>query len=84
MDYEKPPKELKNLFIIFFIIFLLQLILFLNKIYYGGLFVLLLLFCWFYFKFINKRTKRKELENILKLRENKTRYLFENFPKEFP
>jgi energy-coupling factor transporter transmembrane protein EcfT len=84
MDYEKPSKELKNLFIILFIIFILQLIFFLNKIYCGGLFVLFLLMCWFFFNFMNNKSKKEELNTFLKIRKNKTRYLFKEFPKEFP
>jgi len=84
MDYEIPPKKLKNLFMILFIVFILQLILFLNKIYCGGLFVLFLLFCWFFFNFMDKRAKKEELSRIIKIRKNKTRYLFKELPKEFP
>lgn len=84
MDYEKPPKKLKNLVIIILIIFFLGLILFLNNIYLGKLFVLFLILLFFLFSYLNRSAKRKELENALKIRENRIRYLFKNLPEEFP
>jgi hypothetical protein len=84
MDYEKLPKEWSNFLLVLFIISALQLTLFLNKIYYGGLFVLFLLFCLFFFVFLDNKSKKEELESIIKLRENRTRYLFKKLPEEFP
>ena len=84
MDYERFPEELKNFFIILFIIFFLGLILFLENIYIGKIFALFLFLFLFLFFFLDKKAKKEELKETMKLRENRTRYLFKNLPEEFP
>jgi energy-coupling factor transporter transmembrane protein EcfT len=84
MDYLRIPEKLKNILLMIFIILFLQLIFFVEKIYASFLFVVFLLFCWFFFIFMDNQAKKEELKNLLKLRENRIKYLFKEFPKEFP
>ena len=83
MYYELPSKLILSVFLISVILIsLLSYFLIFSDI--GILLVLLLIGCFFLFSFWDNNAKRENLDRILKLRENPTKYLFSEIPKEFP